>query len=244
MLRPALPEMGFGASSMQLAARPRPPSNGAARPRSVPRAPLNRRVNPNSIPPAAPGASADAQMGMGATGMRIASRARPAHCDDPVGERVGVGAFASRRPASKGMAGPKPSSRGRSPGAARSGGTSGGYPPGGGARGAAARRKDLPMERSAKSRRAAKARQSRKLPPEPEPEASTRPSDPQPREPAPNQGASQGGFSQSAFCMARRKTMITMGSPYFVWINANEIISSWYLLGAACVAPPCEPGCR
>jgi hypothetical protein len=32
--------------------------------------------------------------------------------------------------------------------------------------------------------------------------------------------------------------MITMGSPYFVWINANEIISSWYLLGAVCVAPP------
>jgi hypothetical protein len=32
--------------------------------------------------------------------------------------------------------------------------------------------------------------------------------------------------------------MITMGSPYFVWINANEIISSWYLLGAGCVTPP------
>jgi hypothetical protein len=32
--------------------------------------------------------------------------------------------------------------------------------------------------------------------------------------------------------------MITMGSSYFVWINANEIISSWYLLGAVCVAPP------
>jgi hypothetical protein len=31
--------------------------------------------------------------------------------------------------------------------------------------------------------------------------------------------------------------MITMGSPYFVWINTNEIISSWYLLGAVCVAP-------
>jgi hypothetical protein len=46
--------------------------------------------------------------------------------------------------------------------------------------------------------------------------------------------------------MARRKTMITMGSPYFVWINANEIISSWYLLGAGCVNPPLpsrRPGC-
>jgi hypothetical protein len=32
--------------------------------------------------------------------------------------------------------------------------------------------------------------------------------------------------------------MITMGSPYFVWINAYEIISSWYLLGAGCVTPP------
>ena len=32
--------------------------------------------------------------------------------------------------------------------------------------------------------------------------------------------------------------MITMGSPYFVWINTNEIISSWYLLGAVCVALP------
>jgi hypothetical protein len=29
-----------------------------------------------------------------------------------------------------------------------------------------------------------------------------------------------------------------MGSPYFVWINANEIISSWYLLDAVCVNPP------
>jgi hypothetical protein len=38
--------------------------------------------------------------------------------------------------------------------------------------------------------------------------------------------------------MARRKTMITMGSPYFAWINANEIISPWYLLGAVCVTPP------
>jgi hypothetical protein len=32
--------------------------------------------------------------------------------------------------------------------------------------------------------------------------------------------------------------MITMGSPYFVWKNTNEITSSWYLLGAVCVAPP------
>jgi hypothetical protein len=47
-----------------------------------------------------------------------------------------------------------------------------------------------------------------------------------------------GGVKQSTFCMARRKTMITMGSPYFVWINTNEIISSWYLLGAVCVTPP------
>jgi hypothetical protein len=31
--------------------------------------------------------------------------------------------------------------------------------------------------------------------------------------------------------------MITIGSPYFVWINTNEIISSWYLLDAVCVAP-------
>jgi hypothetical protein len=46
-------------------------------------------------------------------------------------------------------------------------------------------------------------------------------------------------------CMAHRKTMITMGSPDFVWINANEIISSWYLLGAVCVAPPAQacPNC-
>jgi hypothetical protein len=48
----------------------------------------------------------------------------------------------------------------------------------------------------------------------------------------------RGGLKQSTVCMARRKTMITMDSPYFVWINANEIISSWYLLGAVCVAPP------
>jgi hypothetical protein len=47
-----------------------------------------------------------------------------------------------------------------------------------------------------------------------------------------------GGVKQSTFCIARRKTMITMGSPDFVWINANEIISSWYLRGAACVSPP------
>jgi hypothetical protein len=46
-----------------------------------------------------------------------------------------------------------------------------------------------------------------------------------------------GGLKQSTFCMVRRKTMITMGSPYFVLINANETISSWYLLGAVCVAP-------
>jgi hypothetical protein len=46
-----------------------------------------------------------------------------------------------------------------------------------------------------------------------------------------------GGLKQSTFCMARRKTMITMGSPDFVWINTNEIISSWYLLGAVCVTP-------
>jgi hypothetical protein len=38
--------------------------------------------------------------------------------------------------------------------------------------------------------------------------------------------------------MAHRKTMITMGSPYFVWINTNEILSLWYLLGVACVGPP------
>ena len=48
----------------------------------------------------------------------------------------------------------------------------------------------------------------------------------------------RGGVKQSAFCMARRKSMITMGSPYFVWINANKIISSWYLLDAVCVTPP------
>jgi hypothetical protein len=37
--------------------------------------------------------------------------------------------------------------------------------------------------------------------------------------------------------------MITMGSPDFVWIIANEIISSWYLLGAVFVPPP-PPPCR
>jgi hypothetical protein len=47
-----------------------------------------------------------------------------------------------------------------------------------------------------------------------------------------------GGVKQSTFCMVHRKTMITMGSPDFVWINANEIISPWYLLGAGCVTPP------
>jgi hypothetical protein len=46
-----------------------------------------------------------------------------------------------------------------------------------------------------------------------------------------------GGVKQSTCCMARRKPMITMGSPYFVRINANEIIPSWYLLGAVCVWP-------
>jgi hypothetical protein len=30
-----------------------------------------------------------------------------------------------------------------------------------------------------------------------------------------------------------------MDPPYFVWINTNEIFSSWYLLGAVCVPPPC-----
>jgi hypothetical protein len=52
------------------------------------------------------------------------------------------------------------------------------------------------------------------------------------------------GVKQSVFCMAHRKTMITMGSPYVVWINANEIISSWYLLGAVCVNPPPPGGGR
>ena len=52
------------------------------------------------------------------------------------------------------------------------------------------------------------------------------------------------GVNQSAFCMARRNTMITMGYPDFVWINANEIISSWYLLGAACVPPPAQVVCE
>ena len=53
-----------------------------------------------------------------------------------------------------------------------------------------------------------------------------------------------GGLKQSTFCMARRKTVITMGSPDFVWINTNEIISSWYLLGAACVAPSSRAALR
>jgi hypothetical protein len=35
--------------------------------------------------------------------------------------------------------------------------------------------------------------------------------------------------------------MITMGSPYCVWINTNEIISSCYLLDAVCVTPPASP---
>jgi hypothetical protein len=48
----------------------------------------------------------------------------------------------------------------------------------------------------------------------------------------------KGGSNKVFFCMARRKTMITMGSPYFVWINANKLIPSWYLLGAVCVPPP------
>jgi hypothetical protein len=51
---------------------------------------------------------------------------------------------------------------------------------------------------------------------------------------------SGGGVKQSTFCMVHRKTMITMGSPYFVWINTNEIISSWYLLDAVCVTPPTQ----
>ena len=32
--------------------------------------------------------------------------------------------------------------------------------------------------------------------------------------------------------------MTTMGSPYFVWKNTNEISSPWYLLDAVCVTPP------
>ena len=47
-----------------------------------------------------------------------------------------------------------------------------------------------------------------------------------------------GGVTQSTFCMVHRKTMIAMGSPYFVWLNTNEIISSGYLLDAVCVTPP------
>jgi hypothetical protein len=48
----------------------------------------------------------------------------------------------------------------------------------------------------------------------------------------------RGGGQTSYFLYGAPKTMITMGSPDFVWINANEIISSWYSLGAVCVAPP------
>jgi hypothetical protein len=47
-----------------------------------------------------------------------------------------------------------------------------------------------------------------------------------------------GGVKQSTFCMARRKTMITMGSPYFVWKNTNEIILLRFLRDSVCVAPP------
>ena len=54
--------------------------------------------------------------------------------------------------------------------------------------------------------------------------------------------ARTGGVKQSTFCMAHRKTIITMGSPYFVWRNTNEIISSWYFLGAGCVTPPARTG--
>ena len=50
------------------------------------------------------------------------------------------------------------------------------------------------------------------------------------------------GVQTKYFLHGAPKTMITMGSPYFVWINTNEIISSWYLLGAVCVPPPCSPG--
>ena len=49
--------------------------------------------------------------------------------------------------------------------------------------------------------------------------------------------ARRGGLKQSTFCVVHRKTMITMGSLYFVWINTNKIISSWYLLDAVCVTP-------
>jgi hypothetical protein len=51
-------------------------------------------------------------------------------------------------------------------------------------------------------------------------------------------GAKVRGVKQRTFCMARRQTMITMGSPYFVWKNAYEIISSLCLLGAVCAPPP------
>jgi hypothetical protein len=46
------------------------------------------------------------------------------------------------------------------------------------------------------------------------------------------------GVQTKYFLHGAPKTMITMGSPYCVWINTNELISSWYLLGAVCVAPP------
>jgi hypothetical protein len=38
-------------------------------------------------------------------------------------------------------------------------------------------------------------------------------------------GPGRGGVKQTTFCMVHRKTMITMGSPYSVWIHADEIIS-------------------
>jgi hypothetical protein len=50
--------------------------------------------------------------------------------------------------------------------------------------------------------------------------------------------ALQGGATQSTFCIAHRETMVTIDPPDFVWINTNEIISSWYLLDAVCVVPP------
>jgi hypothetical protein len=48
----------------------------------------------------------------------------------------------------------------------------------------------------------------------------------------------EGGSNKVLFVWRAEKTMITMDSPDFVWINTNEIVSSWYLLGAVCVAPP------
>jgi hypothetical protein len=75
------------------------------------------------------------------------------------------------------------------------------------------------------------------LPPRPDSgrNGARRPSAPRP---TPGGRRCSGGLKQSTFCMVHRKPMITMGSPYFVWINTNGIISSWYLLGAGCVAPP------